>query len=100
MAYLCQKKRNMKKLSFVLGLSLLAMSCQNNNSAGQKASDSNMKTEAAKTNPNAKVDPVCGMPQGDIAYTDFSIVQNDTVWFCSPHCKEQFDKDPSKYAKK
>ena len=102
MAYLCRKK-NMKKLSFVLGLSLLVMSCQNNNSAGQKAADSNMKMEAAQTNevkPNAKVDPVCGMPEGDIAYTDFSVAQNDTVWFCSPHCKEQFDKDPAKYAKK
>ncbi|HET8574202.1 MAG TPA: hypothetical protein VFL76_10055 [Edaphocola sp.] len=91
----------MKKLSFVLALSLLAVSCQNKNTEGQKASDNNMKMGSAQTvKPNAKVDPVCGMPQGDIAYTDFSVVQKDTVWFCSPHCKEQFDKDPAKYTKK
>lgn len=92
----------MKKLSFVLGLSLLAMACQNNNATtGDKTTDNSMKMEAGQTtNPNAKVDPVCGMPEGDIAYTDFSVAQSDTVWFCSPHCKEQFDKDPAKYAKK
>lgn len=90
----------MKKISFVLGLSLLAMACQNNNQDSAKASDSSTAMEASQpTDANAKVDPVCGMAEGDIAYTDYSLMENDTVWFCSPHCKEQFDKDPAKYAK-
>ena len=49
---------------------------------------------------HAKTDPVCGMPEDGEAFTDFSVYQGDTSWFCSPHCKEQFDKDPAKYAKK
>jgi len=104
MAYICPKRSGMKKLSFILGLSLLAVACQNTTTTGDKAADNGMKMETTSageaTNPNAKVDPVCGMAEGDMAYTDFSIAQNDTVWFCSPHCKEQFDKDPAKYAKK
>jgi len=46
----------------------------------------------------AVLDPVCNMEKAD-NWTEFSVVNNDTTWFCSPRCKEQFDKDPAKYPK-
>lgn len=77
------------------------MACSNNTTNDDSAN--HMEMEAASSadnqNPNAKTDPVCDMTEGDIAYTDYSVYQQDTVWFCSPHCKEQFDKEPAKYIK-
>jgi len=46
---------------------------------------------------DAVTDPVCNMPKGD-NWTEYSLKGTDTVWFCSPHCKESYDKDPAKYA--
>jgi len=89
----------MKKVLLVSGLSLFAMACGNNNTAEQAGTHDHTDMQASTSNdPNAVVDPVCGMTEGDIAYTDFSVYQSDTVWFCSPHCKDEFDKDPAKYA--
>lgn len=92
----------MKKWSLILGISFFAMACSNNRSKSEMpiTSQQQEKTDANIPKPNAKIDPVCGMPEGKIAYTDFSIYNKDTVWFCSPHCKGQFDKNPEKYAKK
>lgn len=92
----------MKKLSLIFCCSLLFLAC--NNTTAPDATDTvagdhtEMKADD-NTDPNTKTDPVCGMAEGDIAYTDFSVNNGDTAWFCSPHCKEQFDKDPAKYAK-
>lgn len=44
-------------------------------------------------------DPVCDMDRNSL-WTEFSVNNSDTTWFCSPHCKETFDKDPSKYLSK
>lgn len=44
-------------------------------------------------------DPVCGMfvePQAAIG----SQYMGQTFYFCSPACKENFDKEPMKYMKK
>ncbi len=44
-------------------------------------------------------DPVCGMNvDPDVAHTRKSEYKNKTYYFCSPGCKEAFDKEPSKYA--
>lgn len=86
----------MKKCGFIIALAFLAASCSN--SPNQKM---DMKGEHQKVtaNPNAKVDPVCGMAEGKEHYTEFTVNQNDTVWFCSPHCKGKFDEHPHKYVK-
>lgn len=92
----------MKKISLIFCGSLLFLACNNNPAPDTAAAGDHteMKTDGnAAPNPNAKTDPVCGMAEGDMAYTDFSVQGSDTTWFCSPHCKEQFDKDPAKYAK-
>lgn len=41
-------------------------------------------------------DPVCKMER-DEKWTITSMHQNDTVKFCSPVCKDKFDKEPAKY---
>lgn len=57
--------------------------------------------DQGKTAENKITDPVCGMQEEkDMQWTDYSLKGTDTVWFCSPHCKEQYDKDPAKYAPK
>lgn len=91
----------MKKVCLVAVVSLFIWSCSNSTKTSSDSGQGmKMETSAKPAKANAKIDPVCGMPEGDIAYTDFSVIQKDTTWFCSPHCKEQFDKNPAKYAKK
>lgn len=57
-------------------------------------------SEAASDAPGAVIDPVCGMREAGLKYTDSSIVQGSVYHFCSPHCKEVFDKAPEKYTVK
>jgi YHS domain-containing protein len=92
----------MKKLSFLSVLLLLfAASCN------MKASSTDDKTEekpaAVTTTEQPKTaaasDPVCGMEK-DNTWTEYSVTGTDTSWFCSPHCKETFAKNPEKYSKK
>ncbi|RQO30854.1 hypothetical protein DBR32_09050 [Taibaiella sp. KBW10] len=93
----------MKAILLISGLVLTLTSC-GNNSAKSTDGTTTMHTDAHKEvaeakDPNAKVDPVCDMPK-KADWTEFSVVNKDTTWFCSPHCKETFDKDPAKFAKK
>lgn len=44
-------------------------------------------------------DPVCGMDY-DTSYHEWSVYKADTVHFCSPTCKEVFDKNPEKWMAK
>jgi len=55
------------------------------------------QTESTAVVGTAKIDPVCQMQEGDIKWTEFSVLNTDTTWFCSPHCKENFDANPEKY---
>ena len=57
--------------------------------------------EVASTEAAGPKDPICDMVKG-ADWTEFSVnaATNDTTWFCSPVCKETFDKDPAKYAVK
>lgn len=68
------------------------------NTSGVKGDEARAETKIAE---NKITDPVCGMPkEADMQWTDYSLNRKDTVWFCSPHCKETYDKDPSKFTKK
>ena len=42
-------------------------------------------------------DPVCGMEIDTKDAVDKSEYQGQTYYFCSPHCKKAFDKEPEKY---
>lgn len=44
-------------------------------------------------------DPVCGMNvDPEVVHTRKSEYKSKTYYFCSPGCKEAFDKEPDKYA--
>jgi YHS domain-containing protein len=42
-------------------------------------------------------DPVCGMQVDPKTAAGKSEYQGETYYFCSLHCKTQFDKEPEKY---
>ncbi len=42
-------------------------------------------------------DPVCGMSVDEKKATNQSVYQGRTYYFCSPGCKQAFDKEPQKY---
>ena len=48
----------------------------------------------------AKTDPVCGMELDPSKTALQSVYEGTTYSFCSKQCKEDFDKNPSKYASK
>jgi Cu+-exporting ATPase len=43
-------------------------------------------------------DPVCGMPVNAEQTAWTSEYDGRTFYFCSEHCKRQFDQDPALYA--
>jgi len=45
-------------------------------------------------------DPVCGMDIDEKKSTQKTFYRGKLYYFCSATCKKEFDKDPSKYAKK
>lgn len=94
----------MKAILLISGLVLSLASCTGNTektaNAAETTTHSDAKQEeAVAKDPNAPKDPVCGMDK-KADWTEYSVVNKDTTWFCSPHCKETFDKEPAKYAKK
>ena len=93
----------MKKLALIAFVALSFVACNVSVKTGE---DTDAKNQTAVTEQPAtegvmakKTDPVCGMEKGD-TWTEFSVANKDTTWFCSPHCKESFDKDPAKYLNK
>ena len=50
---------------------------------------------SVKPKNNDHVDPVCGMKaSGDLLKADYL---GKSYFFCSDHCKQQFEKDPETY---
>lgn len=45
-------------------------------------------------------DPVCGMEVDEEKAQAKSEYQGKTYYFCSEHCKMQFEKEPEKYVEK
>lgn len=92
----------MKKLSILSAAVLLfTASCNMKVSTTDDKSETEPATETTAQQPKtaAVKDPVCGMDKDD-AWTEYSVNNTDTTWFCSPHCKETFAKNPEKYNKK
>lgn len=95
----------MKKYIIALAVIASMASCGGENNT-ESATTEEASTEATATaeptevaDPNAKIDPVCEMVKDD-TWTEYSVSGTDTVWFCSATCKEAFDANPAKYAKK
>jgi YHS domain-containing protein len=57
-------------------------------------------TTTAKTNVDSnsskEIDVVCKM-KVDKSVLDTSVYKGKTYYFCSPYCKNEFDKDPEKF---
>lgn len=94
----------MKKIALLAAVpAILLFSCADSNSsteateAPEEATSSMHHAHGGEAPEGAKVDPVCHMFEEEIAWTDWSVNAADTVWFCSPVCKERYDKDPSQY---
>jgi YHS domain-containing protein len=89
----------MKKYSLYL-LAVVAMaSCNVKVSTNDDTKGMEETTqEGTSTTAAAKIkDPVCGMEMDGEHWTEMAVTGTDTTWFCSPHCKEQYTKDPGKY---
>ncbi len=95
----------MKKYIIAMAAIAFMASCGNENNsesatAEETTTEATATTETAEVaDPNAKIDPVCEMVKDD-TWTEYSVSGTDTVWFCSSTCKEAYDANPAKYAKK
>lgn len=56
------------------------------------------KAPAKETAARTK-DPVCGMEIDPAKSKEKSVHNGKTYYFCSSHCKAEFEKNPAKYAK-
>lgn len=96
----------MKKYSLLVAMAVSMMACQNKTDATgtEKTAQETKATTAPATTTGvtatAKIkDPVCGMEMEGEHFTEFTTSGTDTTWFCSPHCKDQYMKNPEKYKK-
>lgn len=91
----------MKKYSFLIAGALFLSAC---NVTVKRTGDEEEKPAGEAAAPQQKkvagiTDPVCGMEK-ESSWTEYKVNGSDTTWFCSPHCKETYGKNPEKYAAK
>ncbi|HTO16204.1 MAG TPA: hypothetical protein VLZ83_10550 [Edaphocola sp.] len=89
-----------KQIVLVTALMFGLMACGNsdtNTEAVHNHDGHEHEHAVAGETPEGPLDPVCKMVKTD-DWTEFTVNNSDTVWFCSPLCKEQYDADPSKFA--
>jgi len=89
----------MKKYSFIIAGLFLLSACNVNvkRTETETTTTDEPVAVASGQSPVAKVtDPVCGMEKGS-DWTEYTVSGKDTTWFCSPHCKENYAKNPEKY---
>jgi YHS domain-containing protein len=93
----------MKKIALYITAAVLIASCNNSGETKTEAVDTTATTvtaePAAQAAPKGKIDPVCEM-EYDAAWTEYTVHNSDTVWFCSETCKTAFAGNPAKYAAK
>ena len=56
----------------------------------------NNATTNAESNSSKEIDVVCKM-KVDKSVIDTSVYKGKTYYFCSPYCKNEFEKDPEKF---
>ncbi|OJW78557.1 MAG: hypothetical protein BGO69_00795 [Bacteroidetes bacterium 46-16] len=87
----------MKQLTLIFIVIISVTSCST--STGEKQGPATEKTPPAHTmvaHRQPQADPVCDMPR-ESEWTDFTVYNNDTIWFCSEGCKKAFIARPGKY---
>ncbi len=93
----------MKRIFAVLALSSLVFaSCNNSSEKKEETAATDTAVAAPATEATAShgpIDPVCEMDR-DTSWTEYTVYNNDTVWFCSDNCKNAFTAHPEKYADK
>ncbi len=85
----------MKKYSLIIVAALTWASCSQNSGKTEDVVH-NEAMEEMDGKIAGVLDPVCKMAKDD-TWTEFTVNGADTVWFCSPHCKETYEKSPEKY---
>jgi len=87
-------------LSFIACKSKTGTASEETTAASSETTAAAAPVTATATVSAASVkDPVCGMEEGDEKWTESVVNGTDTTWFCSPHCKDQYVKNPDKYKK-
>jgi YHS domain-containing protein len=46
-----------------------------------------------------KIDPICGMEVAEEPGALTSVYKGQTYYFCCPHCKAEFDRNPAQHIK-
>lgn len=86
-----------KEWLWIAGIAIMASSCGNNNNNGEASHAPATEQEAsADKEVHAKTDPVCHMVYEPV-WTDFTVHNNDTIWFCSEYCLTAFNSNPAKF---
>lgn len=88
----------MKQLTLIFIITFFVTSCSTS-TGEQQGSATIEKTPPAHTmvaHSQPQADPVCDMPR-ESEWTDFTVYNNDTIWFCSEGCKKAFMARPGKY---
>ncbi len=55
--------------------------------------------EGEPDQPGAMVDPVCGMQVDPATATEHVERDGQTYYFCSAGCREEFERNPERYAR-
>ncbi|MFY1045241.1 YHS domain-containing protein [Chryseobacterium sp. GP-SGM7] len=85
-------------LTALLSVSLFACA-QETPKVKHKKKNTTTKTTVQKVKFANAVDPICNMPtESDMK--DTAVYKNKTYGFCSSYCKDEFKKNPEKYAQK
>jgi len=66
--------------------------------AGQETSETSISEEVVSE--DLVKDPVCGMEIDPASAAGSSKYEGRTIYFCNLNCKQSFDAEPEKYAKK
>ncbi|WBV59600.1 YHS domain-containing protein [Chryseobacterium camelliae] len=85
-------------LTALLSVSLFACA-QETPKVKHKKSSTSSKSNKTKLKFVNAVDPICNMPT-EADMKDTAVYKNKTYGFCSSYCKDEFKKNPEKYAKK
>jgi YHS domain-containing protein len=89
--------QHMKNIFFIAVTASIAFaSCGSAENKSNKAEEGAKEEQHEAMAPGAKMDPVCEMEK-DETWTEFSVHNNDTTWFCSGGCKQAFEARPEKY---
>ena len=85
-------------LTALLSVSLMACA-QEAPKVKHKKSDTSAKSKVQKLKFANAADPICHMPT-EPGMKDTAVYKNKTYGFCSAYCKDEFKKNPEKYAPK